>query len=169
MADNQYPQGDATSRALNAEPDFQSGNTPSQLEADARPVFNFDDEVSEAETPDAQRGGGAFALKDKALNRLQAEADSRKGVVSEQLKQVSNALGGIGGQGSETPQWLSNGVGQATQLIDRIADSVENRNSAELVEDVRGFARANPALFLGAFALAGFVAVRVLAAAGDAR
>ncbi len=170
MADNQFS-NPGTASTTDGNLSFENGNTPSQLAADSRPAFNFESgRADEAGTTAlTQEGGGsASALKDKALNRLQTEADNRKGAVSGQLKQVSSALAGIGGdQSGETPQWLSSGVGQVTQFIDKVADNVENRNSAELLNDVRDLARANPALFLGAFALAGFVAVRVLTAAGD--
>lgn len=170
MTDTQLSRGDAASEARGA--DIPNEGVESMLGVtgeDTRPAFNFENSQSGNAVATTKQN----TLKDKAIGRLQSEANNRKGVVSNQLKQVSAALGNVGGgnagQGGETPAWLSNGVGQVTQLIDRVADNVENRDTAELVDDVRNFARTNPTLFLGACALIGFAAVRILSSAGDGR
>lgn len=161
MTDNQFLRADAASEARGADPMLENGEMASaSTTAATRSAFNF-----ERKQGGTSAESSSATLKDKAIGRLQSEADNRKSVVSDQLKQVSSALGGIGGNGQsgDTPQWLTSGVGQATQFIDGIADNIENRNTAELIDDVKGFARANPAIFLGACALAGFVAMRIFA------
>jgi ElaB/YqjD/DUF883 family membrane-anchored ribosome-binding protein len=58
-------------------------------------------------------------------------------------------------------------VEQAGDGLRRIADSVRSKNFDEMVRDAEGFARRQPALFIGAAAVAGFLAVRFLKSTND--
>jgi ElaB/YqjD/DUF883 family membrane-anchored ribosome-binding protein len=58
-------------------------------------------------------------------------------------------------------------VEQAGDGLRRIADSVRNKNLDEVVRDAESFARRQPALFIGAAAVAGFLAVRFLKSSSE--
>ena len=53
---------------------------------------------------------------------------------------------------------------QAGDAVDGAARRLQERSIPDLVDDVAGFARRNPLLFLGGAALAGFAAARFLSA-----
>jgi len=58
-------------------------------------------------------------------------------------------------------------VEQAGDGLRRIADSVRSKNLDEMVRDAESFARRQPAVFLGAAAVAGFLAVRFLKSSSE--
>lgn len=108
------------------------------------------------------------ALKDKAMSRLANEANLRKDGVSKQLKSVSSALSAaedeLAKPGSDTPEWLTSGLHQVVTSVEDFANRVQNKDSTELIGEVRSFARQNPATFLVACAAAGFAAARLFKA-----
>lgn len=53
-------------------------------------------------------------------------------------------------------------VEQANDGLRRMTDSVRGKNLDEIMRDAETFARQRPAVFLGAAAIAGFLAVRFL-------
>jgi hypothetical protein len=53
-------------------------------------------------------------------------------------------------------------VEQANDGIRRMADTLRNKDLDQIVRDAESFARQRPAVFLGAAAVAGFLAVRFL-------
>ena len=120
-------------------------------------------------SPDTERlKQDGVALKDKAIDRLTSEADSRKDMVSKQLKSVSSALGaaedGLSKADGEAPEWLRSGLRHVATTVEDLADRVQNKGSAELIGEVRSFAQNNPATFLMACAAVGFAAARVFKA-----
>lgn len=154
----------------------QTGNSPSfgdttrsQPPEDKMFRGGEDDSSSQRSPIDADRlKQDGVALKDKAIDRLTSEADSRKGMVSQQLKSVSSALGaaedGLSKQEGESPEWLKSGLRQVATTVGDLADRVQNKGSAELVGEVKTFAQNNPATFLFACAAVGFAAARVFKA-----
>lgn len=127
---------------------------------------------SDAETRSAMsfKQEGA-ALKDKAMDRLASEADARKEGVSKQLKGVSGALHAAQqdldkGEG-DPPQWLKSGLRQVASTVDLLADRIQDKSSAELVGEVKSFAKTQPVIFLAACAAVGFAAARVFKAGSD--
>lgn len=130
--------------------------------------------------PEASRAGGSSAsadaassmkkdgaeLADKATERLAGEADARKGQVATGVKQVSSALDAAQSEleGKDAPAWVTNGLKTVATSVADFADKLENKDSEELLDEVRSFAQARPALFLGTCAAAGFAAARVFTA-----
>jgi ElaB/YqjD/DUF883 family membrane-anchored ribosome-binding protein len=110
----------------------------------------------------------AQQIGNKAKDRIHSEVDARKGTAVEQAKSVSNAIQSAAGQLDEgAPQWLRSAFEQGAQQIQRFADSIEQKDSRQLVSDVQSFARERPALFLGAAAAVGFAAARIFKAGGE--
>lgn len=103
-----------------------------------------------------------------ATDRLQSEADSRKGQVAAQARAVSSAIGNAAdGLGDDTPSWVKSALQQGANTIEQLAKTVEGKDSRQLVGDVQQFARQRPTSFLAGCALLGFAASRVLKAGGS--
>lgn len=109
----------------------------------------------------------ATTVSDSAKERLRNEVDSRKGVAADQAKAVSSALNKAAGELSDSPEWLRSAFQQGAQTIKRIADTIERRDARQLTGEMQQFARQHPGTFLGACALAGFTAARVLKAGAE--
>ncbi|VWX53308.1 hypothetical protein [Novosphingobium sp. 9U] len=102
-----------------------------------------------------------------AADRLQSEADSRKGQVADQARAVSSALGSAAdGLGGDAPSWVKSALEKGAKSIEQLAQTVEGKDSRELMGDVQQFARQRPGSFLAGCALLGFAASRVFKAGG---
>jgi hypothetical protein len=109
--------------------------------------------------------GDAQTLTDAATQRLHTEVDARKGGAVSQVKSVSTAIGSAANElGADAPTWLRSALEKASQTIQKVADSVEQKDSRQLSQDLQQVARSNPGTFLAVSALAGFAAARVLQA-----
>ena len=107
----------------------------------------------------------AQQLGSSAADRIHSEVDARKGQAVDQVKSVSSAVQQAAGQlGEDSPQWLKSALRSAGEQIQRFADTIEHKDSRELLSDVQGFARDNPVTFLTACAATGFAAARVFKA-----
>ena len=110
----------------------------------------------------------AKELGSKAANRLHSELDSRKGAAVSQAQSVSSAIGRTADNlDGHTPDWLKSAFRQGADKIQQFADTIEQKDSRQILDEVQSFARERPALFLGACAAAGFAAARVFKAGGE--
>ena len=124
------------------------------------------------ESPTLSAGGvrgemraDAQQLSTSAANRVHSELDARKGAVAEQARSVSSAIDRAAGElGDGVPQWLKSAFQQGAEQIHRLADSLEQENSRELVKNVQTMARNNPGTFLLGCATLGFAAARIFKA-----
>ena len=124
--------------------------------------------------PPNQDGGAGSELRSDArqlgstaANRLHSEVDARKGTAVNQAQQVSSALGqAADGLDEGSPDWLKSAFRQGAQQIQRFADTIERKDSRQIMREAQDFARNNPGTFLAACAAAGFAAARVLKAGG---
>lgn len=104
-------------------------------------------------------------LSSAAGNRLHSEIDSRKGTAADQAKSVSSAIERAADElDDSSPQWLRSAFQSSAQQIQRFADTLERKDSREILSEVRSFARDNPTTFLAACAAAGFAAARLFKA-----
>lgn len=100
-----------------------------------------------------------------AVNRLHSEVDTRKGDAATQVKSVSSALKDTaGGLDPSAPTWLKSALEQGAQQVQKFADTLEQKDSRQLVKEVSDFARNSPGTFLAACAAAGFAATRIFKA-----
>jgi hypothetical protein len=120
-------------------------------------------ELSDELRSDAQTVG------DSAKERLRSEVDARKGTAADEAKKVSSALDSAADRLSDSPPWLRSVFQQGADTLQRFADTIERKDARQLTGEVQRFARDNPGAFLGACALAGFAAARVLKAGADDR
>ncbi len=110
----------------------------------------------------------AQQLSSKAANRLHSEVNARKGTAVSQARTVSSALERTAGELDDSaPEWLRSTFRQGAEQIQRFAESMEQKDSRQLMRDVESFARERPAMFLAACAAAGFAAARIFKAGGD--
>ena len=117
-------------------------------------------------------GGATSAIKSdakqlgtKAADRIHSEVDARKDTAVTQVQSFSSAIEKTAGElGDDSPQWLKSALQTGAQQIQRFADSIEQKDSRQLMSDAQTFARDNPGTFLAACAAAGFAAARVFKA-----
>jgi ElaB/YqjD/DUF883 family membrane-anchored ribosome-binding protein len=128
---------------------------------------------SAAQGSNGQSGGGtttdlradAQHIGEKAKDRIHSEVDNRKSTAVSQAQSVSSAIEQTAGNLDEnTPEWLKSALQQGAQKIQQFADSIEQKDSRQLVRDVQDFARNSPGTFLAACAAAGFAAARIFKA-----
>lgn len=110
----------------------------------------------------------AKELGSSAKDRIHSEVESRKGTAAQQARSVSSAMQRTAGElDQDAPEWLKSAIRKGADQIQRFADTIEQKDSREILSDVRQFARDNPTTFLAACAAAGFAAARVLKAGGS--
>ena len=126
--------------------------------------------------PPSQNAGGAAGelrsdaqhMSSAAADRLHSEVDSRKHGAADQAKSVSSAIRRTAGELDDgTPAWIRSSLQRGAEQIQRFADTIEQKDSRQLVRDVETFARERPGAFLIGCAAAGFAAARVLKAGGE--
>ena len=107
----------------------------------------------------------AHHLGSKTKDRIHSEIDSRKETAASEAKSVSSAMERTAGElGPDSPEWLKSTIRQAAAQVQRFADSIEQKDSRQIFNDVRTFARENPTTFLAVCAAAGFAAARLFKA-----
>lgn len=112
--------------------------------------------------------GDAESLGATAKQRIHRELDTRKGAAVEQARSLSSALGSAADQiGPDQPSWLRSAFEQGAQTLQRLAETVEQKDTRQLGEEVRRLANQSPGTFLAGCALAGFAAARVFKAGGE--
>lgn len=125
--------------------------------------------------PPNQDGGTASALRSDAqqlgstaASRIHSEVDARKGTAVTQAQSVSTAISQAAeGLDESAPDWLKSAFRQGAQQIQRLAETIERKDSRQLMSDAQAFARNNPGTFLAACAAVGFAAARVLKAGSE--
>lgn len=100
-----------------------------------------------------------------AINRIHSEVDARKGGAAGQVHAVSSTMEKAANDlDSDAPSWLKSALEQGAQHIQKLADSLEQNDSRDMVQHVNQFARNAPTTFLASCAAAGFAAARVFKA-----
>ncbi len=109
----------------------------------------------------------AQKLGSKAADRIHSEVDSRKSEAVSQVQSFSSAIEKTAGELNDGPEWLKSALQKGAQSIQRFADSIEQKDSRQLMSAAQTFARDNPGTFLAACAAAGFAAARILKAGAE--
>src|SRR5438477_3710918 len=106
----------------------------------------------------------ASAAKDQARSAY----EQKKNVVFTEVGNLASALRDVGSRLRS-----DNGGSMAAQLTDRVAERLEavstqlsGKDLDGIVRDVESFGRRNPAVFLGAAAALGFLAIRFVKSSG---
>jgi hypothetical protein len=115
------------------------------------------------------------AIKDEAQSQLANATDKAKGFAGEQKDAAGDQLGGVAAAITRVADELGDQpavAGYARELaggLQRVSDTVKNNNVDELLAMAEDFGRTQPVAFLGAAALAGFVASRFVLASANRR
>lgn len=110
----------------------------------------------------------AKQIGSKAADRVHSELDARKGTAATQAKSVASSIQRAAGELDDgAPAWLRSAFQQGADQIQRFADSIEQKDSRQLMEEVQSFARERPGMFLAACAAAGFAAARIFKAGAE--
>ncbi len=110
----------------------------------------------------------ASELANRGNEQVKSQLANQKHDASQRLRPIQTAL-------QETAHQLRRqGQGSVAEYADRTADQVERLSGylretevEEIVDEVRGFARRRPALFLGGAAALGFFATRFLKSSSE--
>ena len=119
-------------------------------------------------------GGGTAGIRQPSASIRDQATEKLKSFADEGKQQVTNSLDGLVQAAREIAGKLDDGAfgpvaGYAHDAADRIeqfAGSVKDKSVEDLVDDVRDFAEANPALAVGIAVAAGFALSRFLKSSG---
>ena len=115
----------------------------------------------EAANVAAEAGQQAKSLLSTATSELRSQAGTQQGRLASTLKSYSDELHGLVDGTPQSGGPLTDLAHQAAEKGSEIARWLEDREPADVLEEVRGFARRRPVAFLGLCALAGVLAGRV--------
>lgn len=101
--------------------------------------------------------------KDAAQKTAQAQAEKVQGQAAHEVQQVADAAQAAAGS-IDPASMQAQAVQHVASHLEGIADQIRATDINTTVRKVSDFARENPALFIGAAALAGFAATRFLKA-----
>lgn len=105
----------------------------------------------------------ANQAQEKASQQLQAGVSRGKNRAAEALGSVAQSLVYSSQQLREQDRGTLGGyVEKAANRVERLADYVQNTNASEMVDRAEGFARREPALFLGGAFAIGLLGARFL-------
>jgi hypothetical protein len=128
-------------------------------------------ETSEPTTSGSERPARAATDRGDGWwrERVIGVVNARKSRVSDSLETVAETVKRAGEPLHDEPfSKLGAYADVAAGAIERVAVGLRERDVDELAEDVRGFARSRPALFLGAGLVAGLAAGRFLRSSSEA-
>jgi hypothetical protein len=107
----------------------------------------------------------ARQLVSQGTDRARSGIEDTKYRAARELGSVADALRGCGGDlGAQENSMLAPYVERVADQVSRVANALETRTVDDITQDVREFARRNPALFLGGCFAVGVLAARFLKA-----
>jgi F0F1-type ATP synthase membrane subunit b/b' len=114
---------------------------------------------------EARRQAGDLVQQARAQAAEQARSGQQK--ATEGLRGLASELHQMSGSGDRQGA-VSDLAAEAARRIDAAADWIDRRQPGDLIEEVRGFARRRPGVFLAGAALAGVLVGRLTRGAVDA-
>lgn len=135
--------------------------------------------MEQQEATEAQRDAGEPSsltqLKEQATEQAQGlaeqaqeAAESQKGRLADGARQVAEALHHASdGLRKDDQQTVGNYADALAQQVEKVAQFLQSRDLPTMAREVSGFARRQPALFLGGAFTLGIVAARFLKSSAD--
>jgi hypothetical protein len=125
----------------------------------------------------AQASEATAAVKGKAAEATEQAKDSARKYAAEKKSRVADEIGVFSGAirkasgklREEQHDSIACYVDAAAEQLDRIRDSLQNKSTSQIMDDVQGFARRRPELVYGGMFLAGLTAMRFLKASKPKR
>lgn len=125
--------------------------------------------ASEAKAAVNDLGDRAKQGVSDAADHIRGLAEDQKSAGAERFKGYAGSIHRAADSLDQDMPMVANFAHKAADEIEHLADSVKDRDLADLVGVVHDYARRQPAIFLGATALAGFLAVRFLSTSAQKR
>jgi hypothetical protein len=100
-----------------------------------------------------------------AADRVGSAVRQQKTAGADYIETVARAMGRAAGEFEPDVPQAAKYIRRAGSQLGDLASAVRERDARELVAEVEGFARRQPALFFGGAVLAGFAAIRFLKSA----
>jgi hypothetical protein len=114
----------------------------------------------------------AKSVADEARQQVkktaEAKLDAGRDFAADQLGTVADALRKTGEELRSNDSGLTDYVTKAANSVDHLSIYLQTRTLSQLINDVEGFARREPAMFLGGSFLAGLIGGRFLKSASPA-
>lgn len=119
-------------------------------------------------TPNAEANADASQIWDEAKAAMRAVANEKQRSTAVEIAEFARALRGasrsIAGDGP-----VARMASQSADTLERLSDTLQNRDFDGVVREVQDFARTQPAMFLGMAVAAGFLATRFLSSSAPQR
>jgi len=113
-----------------------------------------------ASTPVAGAKQAAAGLAGQVKQRLTSSATDRKAGIADRLDEVAESLNKSSEQFAGKQDWIAGAIARGGTELGTLASSLRETDPADLLQQVQGFARRQPGLFIGASLVAGFAVAR---------
>ena len=102
----------------------------------------------------------ASELASQARTKIEEAAQRQKAAGADYIGSIAEAADRAAGEFENTLPPAARYIRMASEQLQGVADAIRDRNSRELIGEVRSFARRQPELFFGGALLLGFAAWR---------
>jgi len=109
----------------------------------------------------AQAAQAPSSLAGQARQRLTGALDSQKGAAADMVEQLAQTVQRSGEQFEGQQDWIASAIGRGASELNALAGSIRDKDLGDLATEVQSFAKAQPALFMGAALAAGFAIARL--------
>lgn len=108
-----------------------------------------------------QAAGQASSLVGQVRDRATSAVEDHKAGVADQIEEAAQAVHRSGEQLRGQSDWLAGAVERGAAELSAFASSLRDKDLATLAGEVQGFARRQPAAFVGLSFAAGFALARL--------
>jgi hypothetical protein len=112
--------------------------------------------------------GAAGDAANQAKKVAETKLDAGRDFAAEHLGSVAQALRKTGDELGKNDSALTSYVGQAASAVEDVSEYLQTKTLSQLMSDLEGFARREPAMFLGGSFVAGIMGGRFLKSATPA-
>lgn len=115
-----------------------------------------------AETEHAARDAASQAEAEARgqIDRAKETAEKQKNNLASTLKTIATELSSSASAVSDDDQWAKETLNRGARYTQSVASAIDSQSVDDVLSSTRSFARENPAAFLGASLVAGFLAGR---------
>lgn len=103
----------------------------------------------------------AASLGHQVRQKLAGTLDSRKSAAADFVDQLAQNVQRSGEQFEGQQDWIASAIGRGATELNTLASAIRDKDLGEFASEVQGFARRQPALFMGAALAAGFAVARL--------
>jgi hypothetical protein len=116
--------------------------------------------VEQGKSAVSEAAGQVSSFVDQAKANATEAAEGQKAVIADQIDGLAGAVHQSGEQFKGQQDWIASAVDRGASELSGLAKSLRENDLGTLLGQVQGFARQQPALFVGAAFAAGFALSR---------